>query len=122
MIFSLFSLKFLHICFFIFSIFLGGTLNAARPSSLYSPIFLPCFGVSCDSRFAPTSSHVSAPSKLPMVTSKSEFADFLHHAVSLWKSRDFFACVMIFISWLDMSSYFEANASAFLSSSSVIEG
>ena len=86
------------------------------------PISLPYFGAICDSKYVPTSLLVLVPSKLPMVTSKSEFVDFLHHAASLWKSRDFFACVMIFISWSDMSSYFEANASTFLSSSSIIEG
>ena len=65
MIFSLFALKVLHISFFMFSISLGGTPNAAWPSSLY-------IGASCDARYVPTSSHVSAPSKLPMVTSVKE--------------------------------------------------
>ena len=95
-------------------------LLGRRPCTVQ--FFLPYFGASCDTRYVLTSSHVSASSKLPMVTSKSKFFDFLHHAASLWKSRDFFACVVVFISWSDMSSYFEANVSAFLSSSSVIEG
>ena len=99
-------MKVLLICFFTFSISLGGTLNAARPSSLYSPIFLPYSGARSDSRYVPTSSHVSAPSKLLMVTSKRKFVDLLQHAASLWKSREFVACVMIFIPLSDMSSYF----------------
>ena len=34
---------------------------------------------SCDSRYRPTNSHTSAPSKLPMVTSKSD--DFFVHGL-----------------------------------------
>ena len=41
---------------------------------LHSPILLPYLDASCD-RYLPTSSNVLAPSKLPMVTSKSKFVD-----------------------------------------------
>ena len=40
---SLFSLKILHISFFIFSVSLDVLLHVARPSSLYSPMFIPNF-------------------------------------------------------------------------------
>ena len=65
-ILSLFSLKILHISFLMFSVYLGVLLHIASPSSLYSPMFIP----SCESMYSPTSSHNSAPSKLPIVTLK----------------------------------------------------
>ena len=64
---SLFSSKILHISFLIFSVSLAVLLHVARPSSLYSPMFIPNFS-SCESMYSPTSSHVSAPSKDPIVT------------------------------------------------------
>ena len=65
---SLFSLKILQTSFL----------------TLYRPMFIPNCS-SCESMYSPTSSHVSAPSLLPIVTSKFEF--FLHHAVySLYNS------------------------------------
>ena len=92
---SLFSSKILHISFLIFSVSLAVLLHVARPSSLYSPMFIPNFS-SCESMYSPTSLHVSAPSKDPIVTSKFEF--FLHHAVwSLYRS-DCFVCIIICLS------------------------
>ena len=79
-------------------------------------------GVILDSRKEPTSSHVSAPSKLPMVTSKSELDCFLDHAEFLLKSRDCFACTMMDFSSSVIASYKEANSRASLSKSSEIDG
>ena len=96
MILSLFSSKILHISFLIFSVSLAVLLHVARPSSLYSLMFIPNFS-SCESMYSPTSSHVSTPSKDPIVTSKFEF--FLHHVVwSLYRS-DFF-CLLYYLSIL----------------------
>ena len=80
------SLNVWQMYFLIFSISLGVLLSAARPSSLYRPMSFPTTGVSFDSRYKPTSSHVSAPSKLPMVISNSDFVSLLHHAVFPLKS------------------------------------
>ena len=102
------SLNVLQMCFFTFSIFLGVLLRATSPSSRYKPMLLPTTGVSFDRRYEPTSSHVSAPSKLPMVTSNNDFDSLLHHAVFSLKSRDFLALMMFFSSSV-IVSYLEAN-------------
>ena len=83
---------------------------------------MPYSGASFDSRYEPTNSHVSPPSKLPIVTSKSDFVVFLHQVVFLLKSSDFFACMMIFFSLSVIVSYCEANVKASLSNSSEIDG
>ena len=82
----------------------------------------PTTGVSFDSRYKPTSSHVSAPSKLPMVTSNSDFVSLLHHAVFPLKSIDFFALMMMFVSSSVILSYWEANTSACVKRSSDMDG
>ena len=58
----------------------GVTSKAAKPSSRYNPKFWWYSCGSCESRYDPTNSQVAAPSKLPMVTSKSESVARLHHA------------------------------------------
>ena len=83
---------------------------------------LPHTGIILNCRKEPTSSHVSAPSKLPMVTSKSELDCFLDHAEFLLKSRNCFACTMMDFSSSVMASYKEANSRASLSKSSEIDG
>ena len=93
----LWSLNVWQMYFLIFSISLG-VLFYARPSSQYRPMSFPTTGMSFDSRYKPTSSHVSAPSKLPIVTSKSDFVSLLHHAVFPLKSIDSFALMMMFFS------------------------
>ena len=55
----------------------------------------PSFGISFDSMYEPTSSQVSAPSKLPMVTSNNESDVFLHHVAFPLKSRDFLALIIM---------------------------
>ena len=50
------------------------------------------------SRKRPTSSHISAPSKLPIVTSNMLFV-FFTQAVSLSNRRDFRQCMMMLTSW-----------------------
>ena len=77
----LWSLKILQMCFLIFSISFGDLSRATRPSSLYRPISVLYSGGNFDSRYKPINSHVSAPSKLPIVTSKSDFDVFLHHVL-----------------------------------------
>ena len=84
--------KVLHISFFICSIFGGVSLKTARPSSRYRPTQDPYLGLSSDNMNRPINSHVSAPSKLPVVTSNGDFVFLLHHGVSLLNSSDFLAC------------------------------
>ena len=69
-LFSPCSLNTRQLYFLIFSVSLGVVSVAARPSSLLSPMFFPHLVPSSVSRKYPTSSQVSAPSKLPIVTSK----------------------------------------------------
>ena len=76
-------LKILHISFFIASTCLGVFVQVASPSSLYNPT-LTSRWVGWENRNSPTSSQVSAPSKLPIVTSKSDV--ILRHGMSLlWR-------------------------------------
>ena len=68
----------------------------------YKPMLLPTTRVCFDRWYEPTSSHVSARSKLPMVTSNNDFDSLLHHAVLSLKSRDFLALVMMKLSYSTM--------------------
>ena len=77
---KLLRLKILHISFFIASTCLGVFVQVASPSSLCNPT-LTSRWVSWDNRNSPTSSQVSAPSKLPIVTSKSDL--ILRHGMLL---------------------------------------
>ena len=75
-------LKMRHISFLMFSVSPGEALVMASPSSRYSPTFMSrCW--SCERRKLPTSSHVSAPSKLPIVTSNAVFP-FFCQGCCLW--------------------------------------
>ena len=65
-----FSWNVLQMSFFIFSICLGVPLTMPNPSSLYKPKDDPCFACNSESMKHTTNSHDSAPSKLPIVTSK----------------------------------------------------
>ena len=97
---------------------------AARPSSRYSPIFplIMAFSDNLFSMYRPTSSHISAPSYDPIVTSNKLWLALLVHAVSPSKRRDFLACIIIFISFCGMSIKLFANSMAFFSRLSVIDG
>ena len=68
------------------------------------------------------SSQVSSPSKLPIVTSNSEFDSFLHHATFSSKTKEFFAWVMITFSSSVISSNCAANVRASMRKSSEIDG
>ena len=57
--------------------------------------------VRCDNINISTSSHISAPSWLPIVTSKQD-SDFFFHALVLWNSKDFILCLIICMSSLEM--------------------
>ena len=85
-------------------------------------MLFPSSGVNLDSKQEPSSSHVSAPSKLPMVTSNSQLDVFLHHGMFSLKSRYFFAWMMIAFSSSVISSCCEANVRASVRSSSGIDG
>ena len=102
-------------------IFLGVLLRAASPNNRYKPMLLPTTGASFDRRYEPTSSHVSAPSTLPMVTSNNDIDSLLHHAVFSVKIRDFLALMMMFFSSSVIVSYLEVNSSAFVRRSSDID-
>ena len=67
---DLLCLKILHISFLIASTCLGDFVQVASPSSLYNPT-LTSRWVSWDNKNSLTSSQVYAPSKLPIVRSKS---------------------------------------------------
>ena len=77
---KLLCLNILHISFLIASTCLGVFVQVASPSSLYNPT-LTSRWVSWDNKNSPTSSQVSAPSKLPTVTSKSDL--ILRHGMLL---------------------------------------
>ena len=101
--FKLFRLKMSQIFFLMFSACLGVFLVIASPSSRYSPTFMSnC--LSCDKMKSPTNSHVSAPSKLPIVTSNLEYV-FFSHGVLLSYSKDRLACVIMCFSSSVMLSY-----------------
>ena len=102
--------------------YFSGCFVERRKTVMYRPMSFPTTGVSFDSRYKPTSSHVSAPSKLPMVTSNSDFVSLLHHAVFPLKSNDFFALMMMFFSSSVILSYWEANTSACVKRSSDMDG
>ena len=69
-----------HFFFFVASTCLGDFVQVASPSSPYNPT-LTSRWVSWDNRNSPASSQVSAPSKLRIVTSKSELV--LRHVMLL---------------------------------------
>ena len=69
----------------------------------------------------PTSSHTSAPSKLPIVTSK-ELLFFLIQAVLLSKRRDFLECIIMSMSRSVMVVNCLAKLIASVRSFSVMEG
>ena len=96
-------LKMRHISFLMFSVSLGEALVMASPSSRYSPTFMSrCW--SCERRKLPTSSHVSAPSKLPIVTSNTVFP-FFCQGCCLWIKMEFLAWVIMFLSSAVMFSW-----------------
>ena len=79
-------------------------LIAASPSSLYSPtFFLPIKLDNLSRRYKPTSSQISAPSKIPIVTSNNVSSPFLTQILPLLKSSDFLAS---FIELMALSSIF----------------
>ena len=105
-------LKMRHISFLMFSVSLGEALVMASPSSRYSPTFMSrCW--SCERRKLPTSSHVSAPSKLPIVTSNAVFP-FFCQGCCLWIKMEFLAWVIMFLSSAVIFSWAEAKSSALL--------
>ena len=71
---------------------------------------------------SPTRSQISAPSKLPIVTSKVEALDFFVHGCPLLKSRDFRACLIIVMSLSEIGVNCLAQEIAWSSSSSEIDG
>ena len=77
---QLLFLKILHISFLIASTCLGDFVQVASPSSLFNPT-LTSRWESWDNKNSPTSMQVSVPSKLPIVTSKSDL--FLRHDMLL---------------------------------------
>ena len=91
----------------IFSLILSSTgplLIAASSSSVYSrTFFLPVQLDNLSRRYISTSSQISAPSKLPIVTSNNVSSPFLTQVPSLLKSSDFLAS---FIALMALSSIF----------------
>ena len=85
------------------------------------PILLPHLVRSSVSRKHPTSSQVSAPSKLPIMTSKG-LSFFFCHCSCLCVSSEFFAWMIMFLSSSAIWSKFAAKPSALFKSFSLIEG
>ena len=79
-------------------------LIAASPSSLYSPTFsLPIKLDNLSRRYQPTSSQISSPSKLPLVTSNNVSSPFLIQVLPLWKGSDFLASFITLIFVKDLA-------------------
>ena len=95
-----------------------------RPSSVYRPIsfFLYRSSGRLARAYVTTSSHISVPSKLPIVTSKRSALFFFTHSLSSLKSSDFLACMMTLSSSSVISVDCLAKLSASLSIFSLIEG
>ena len=70
-------------------------LITARPSSRYNPMSFPKRSCRVLSTNSPMSSHISAPSWLPMFTSKVLSELRLDHARFWWNRRDLRVCLMI---------------------------
>ena len=112
-------LKILQISFFVCSVCRGVSSHNASPSSRYKPQSIFKCAI-FDSKKSPTSSHVSAPSKLPIVTSNGLCC--FTHGVLLWYKYVFFECFMISMSCADMLACREANDRALSNKSSDIDG
>ena len=98
-------------------------LSTAKPSSLYRPICaLPTWAVSSWSIYTPTSSHTSAPSNEPMVTSNVLALFFFTQGSPSLNNTDFRACMTISLSPSSMLVYVDAKSRAFARSASVMEG
>ena len=90
-------------------------LKITNPSSRYNPLsFLLTLSCSSDSVYNPTSSHISAPSEDPIVTSKQlvVFFFFLHGSL-LRNKNDFLQCLIGRMSFSVMSTYCFANSNDF---------
>ena len=88
----------LMICFlFLFALHPEHFLRTASPSSRYNPtLSAPRLDSSSFRMNKPTSSHISAPSKTPIVTSKAlEQLFFIHGLSLLSKRRVFLACMIV---------------------------
>ena len=71
-------------------------LIALSPSSLYSPIFsFPINLNNFSRRHKSTSSQISAPPKLSIVTSNNVYSPFLTQVPSLLKSNDFLGSIIV---------------------------
>ena len=81
-------LKMRHVSFLMFSVSPGVALVMASPSSRQSPTFV-LRSWSWESRKLPTSSHVSTPSQLPIVTSNVVLPLFCQGRC-LWIKMEFF--------------------------------
>ena len=91
-----------------------------RPLSLYSPISVLLIMFDSWERIrAPTSSHTSAASKLPMNRWLLSF--FIHGLPSLKKS-DLQQCLMILMSYCEIVTCWAANSRALSIAYSLMEG
>ena len=97
-------------------------LIAAKQSSPYNPIFFPKRFSSEWRIESPISSQISAPSKLPMVTSNVFVLFRFVHARLLLESSDFRACLIILISLSGMLANCLLQAIAWSSKSSEMDG
>ena len=111
-------LNFSQSFFLMFSAALGGLWTLASPSSLVEPnVLLGYYGAD-----VPTSSHVSAPSYDPMVTSKRSSVFAFCQGLLLWNRRVFLAWKMISVSDGVMVVNLLAKSMALCSSCLSMEG
>ena len=98
-------------------------LKSTSPSSLYKPV--DCLSSLFDNKdniWIPTSSQTSAPSKLPMVTSKQLSVFFFFQGSLLLYNKDFLQCFIIPKSFSGILMYCWANRIASSNISSDIDG
>ena len=97
-------------------------LKIASPSSLYSPMLsFPYLAHSLSRMNRPTSSQISAPSKLPIVTS-NVLLSFLIQGVPLLNSSDLRACIIMSMFLSVIVQNFLAKDIASVRSFSVMDG
>ena len=110
------SLNYLITSFLILSVFCPFSfLIRIKPSSLYKPEFP--FGIlfaNVDKTRALTCSQTSAPSYMPIVTSKQLSEFFFFHASFSWYYNDFLQCLIIRMSLSEISTCCFANDNAYL--------
>ena len=116
------SLNILHIFFIFPSSSPDSFSKQLRPSSLYNLIFFPTNSVlRILSKYKPTNSHTSAPSKLPIVTSNFGLS-FLTQISLLVNKSDFLESTIVSITFSSILVIVLAKLMTFVNKSFEIDG